>query len=168
MTINIYRTSRTPTITEKEVLLNPIIEIKTNDGYVYKIQWHRYDESYLLTPNHRRKTDKVVIHRVINYTHRGKYTPVKSVGNYIDTFSHLVKDLNAQLRKLWEVDSRITIDFTDMYDNKTTKSYIKIETSNSSLKANPMRAYESKKVSNNYARMTGNIEALGKNFNKLI
>lgn len=167
MTTNVYRTSRTPTITEKEVLLNPTIEIKTNSGYVYKIQWHRYDESYLLTPNYRKK-DKVVIHRVIDYTHRGKHTLVKSVGNYIDTFSHLVKDLNAQLRKLWEVDSRITIDFTDMSDNKRTKSYIKSETSNSSLKANPMRAYKSKKVSDNCARMTGNIGALGKNFNKLI
>lgn len=168
MTINIYRTSRTPTITEKEVLLNPTIEIKTNDGYVYKIQWHRNDESYSLQSSPIKKTDEVVIHRVINYTYRGKYTPVKSVGKYIDTFSHLVKDLNALLRELWKVDSRITIDFTDIYDNKTTKSYIRIETSNSSLKANPMRAYKSKKVSNNYARVTGNITQLGKNFNKLI
>lgn len=168
MTINIYRTSRTPTITEKEVLLNPTIEIKTNDGYVYKIQWHRNDEAYSLASSPVKKTDKVVVHRVINYTYHGNYTPVKSVGKGIVTFSHLVKDLNAELRKLWKVDSRITIDFTDIYDNKTTKSYINIEKSNSSLKANPMRAYKSKKVSDNYTRMTGNIEALGKNFNKLI
>lgn len=168
MTINIYRTSHPPTITEKEVLLNPTIEIKTNDGYVYKIQWYRNDESHLLPPSSVKKTDKVVVHRVINYTYHGKYTPVKSVGKYIDTFSHLVKDLNTELRKLWEIDSRITINFTDIFDNKTTKSYVKIETSNSSLKANPMRTHKSKKASDNYTRMTGDIEALGKNFNKLI
>lgn len=167
MTINIYRTSRTPTITEKEVLLNPIIEIKTNDGYVYKIQWHRNDESYSLASSPVKKTDKVIVHKVINYTYHGKHTPVKSVGKYIDTFSYLVKDLNAELRKLWKSDSRITINFTDIYDNKTTKSYVKIETSNSSLKANPMRAFKSKKV-DNYTRMTGNLKPLGKNFRKLI